>query len=124
MAKVRTRLAAAEADVDADHRGSSTALPHAVSTELTAVAPDAGTTSARVEAELRATRVAGVPAGTRPATGSGRWSTLLGDPQRGYPVDPRHRHQRQDHHGPDDRRAAARVRAAGRPVHQPAPGLA
>lgn len=35
------------------------------------------------------------------------------------PRDPHHRHQRQDQHRPDDRAAAARLRAAHRPLHQP-----
>ena len=72
-------------------------------------------------AELRAA-LAGVPAGPDAGPDRGRCVDLLGDPQRSYPVDPRHRHQRQDDHGADDRRAAARLRSAHRPFHQPAPG--
>ena len=43
-------------------------------------------------------------------------------PAAGVPGDPPHRDQRQDHHRPDDRLAAAGARAAHRPLHQPAPG--
>ena len=48
---------------------------------------------------------------------------LLGSPADLGADDPRRRHQRQDVDRPHDRRAAARVRAAHRPVHQPAPAL-
>ena len=50
------------------------------------------------------------------------FTELLGDPQRRYPADPPHRHQRQDVDVPDDRHAAARARAAHRPLHQPPRG--
>ena len=48
---------------------------------------------------------------------------LLGLAAGRGPGDPRRRHQRQDVDHPHDRRAAARVRPAHRPVHQPAPAL-
>ena len=48
---------------------------------------------------------------------------LLGDPQSAVPRHPRRRHQRQDLDRADDRVAAARLRPAHRPVHQPAPAL-
>ena len=41
-------------------------------------------------------------------------------PAARLPGDPPHRHQRQDVDGADDRHAAARARAAHRPLHQPA----
>ena len=44
-----------------------------------------------------------------------------GRPAARLPRRPPHRHQRQDLHGADGRRAAQRDRAAHRPVHQPAP---
>ena len=60
---------------------------------------------------------------TRRWTGSASCSTCSARRSGRAPVDPRRRHQRQDLDHPDDRRAAARVRPAHRPVHQPAPAL-
>ena len=45
----------------------------------------------------------------------------MGDPQLAYPVDPRHRHQRQGLDGADDHPPADGPRAHGRHLHQPAP---
>ena len=44
-----------------------------------------------------------------------------GGAEQGVPDHPRHRHQRQDVHGPDDRGRAACPRPEHRPLHEPAP---
>ena len=78
----------------------------------------------RILRRKRLRRTAGPGAGKQDGAAAGPAAPGHGHPggaEQGVPDHPRHRHQRQDLHGPHDRGRAARPRAEHRAVHEPAP---
>ncbi len=78
----------------------------------------------RILRRKRLRRAAGPGAGKQDGAAARPAAPGHGNPggaEQGVPDHPRHRHQRQDVHGPDDRGRAARPRPEHRPLHEPAP---